>query len=186
MLCHHFLWLVRVTYKNQNWRPKRVLNCGLYFRVEMCCGTSRNKVYCTADLLPCTQQILRHDRRTFPRMKVVAPYSSCRHTFSHRCCFNTLFQMKVLIIQWKHLKLKTGLWPLIEERPVCVGPRCQQTVCDNRRRRSMAVRSLGPIASSVHKVHKVKIEVPDLECKLIVLVSPSDKGKRIDSSLLVY
>jgi len=153
----------------------------------MRCGTSRNKVYCTTDLLPCTQQILRHDRRTFPRMKVVAPYSSCRRTFSHRCCFNTLFQMKVLIIQWKHLKLKTGLRPPpFEERPVCVEPRCQQSARHNRRRRSMAVRSLGPIASSVHKVHKFKIEVPDLECKFIVLLSPTDKGKRIDSSLLVY
>lgn len=50
----------------------------------------------------------------------------------------------------------------------------------------MAVRSLGPIASSVQKVHKVKIEVPDLEGKLIVFVSPYGKGKRIDSSLLVY
>jgi len=50
----------------------------------------------------------------------------------------------------------------------------------------MVVRSIGPMASSVHKVHKVKIEVPDLECKLIVSVSPSGKGKRIDSSLLVY
>lgn len=151
----------------------------------MYCGNSRNKVYCTTDLLPCTQQVLRHDRRTFPRMKVVAPYSSCRRMFSHRCWFNTLFQMKVLIIQWKHLKLKTGLRPppSIEERPVCVGPGCQQTVGHNRRRRSMAVRSLGPIASSVHKV---KIEVLDLECKLIVLVSPSGKRKRIDSSLLVY
>ena len=115
------------------------LSAPLYFRVQMCCGSSRNKVYCTADLLPCTQQILRHNRRTFPRMKVVAPYSSCRRTFSHRCCFNTLFQMKVLIIQWKHLKLKTGLKTPVEERPVCVGPRCQQTVCHTRRRRSMAV-----------------------------------------------
>jgi len=50
----------------------------------------------------------------------------------------------------------------------------------------MAVRPLGPINSSVHKVHKVKIEVPDLECKLIVLVLPSDKEKKIDSPLLVY
>jgi len=183
VLCHNFLQLVQVTYKDQNWRLKRVLNCGLYFRVLMYCGNSRNKVYCTTDLLPCTQQVLRHDRRTFPRMKVVAPYSSCRRTFSHSCCYNTLFQMKVLIIQWKHLKLKTGLRPPIEERPVCVGPRCQQTVCHNRRRRSMVVRSLGPIVSSVHKV---RIETPNLECKLIVLVSPSGKGKRIVSSLLVY